>query len=44
LISFLINNPNLNVAGVLLSAPLLRLKKGEEVDDFKRVMVNVLAP
>ena len=44
MISFLINNPDLNVAGVLLSAPLLRLKKGEEVDDAKRIMVNALAP
>ncbi len=42
--SFLTNNPNLNISGAILSAPLLRPSKDSGVDEFKKLMVDLLKP
>ena len=43
LVSFLINNNNLNIAGVILSAPFLAFTKDNEIDNFKRVAVRAMS-
>jgi alpha-beta hydrolase superfamily lysophospholipase len=42
--SFLINNPNLNIAGVILSAPFFAFTKESKMDDVKRILIRTLAP
>jgi len=43
ILSFLANNPNLNIAGVILSAPFLGLNDSAKVDDKKKMLIKILA-
>ena len=43
ILSYLVNNPNLNVAGVILSAPFLGLPASAMVDDKKKLIIKLLA-
>lgn len=42
--TFLTNNPNLNVSGVIFSAPLVEFAPNQGIDNSKRVLIKVLAP
>ena len=42
--SFLVNNPNLNISGVILSAPFLEFNPTQEIDRLKRTLIKFLAP
>ena len=42
--SYLVNNPNLNITGVVLSAPLLGFNEGINFDSTKQMIVKLLAP
>ena len=42
--SYLLNNPNLTISGVILSAPFLDFSQTKQVDEGKKAMVNFLAP
>lgn len=42
--SFLTNNPHLNIAGSILSAPLLAMPKSVGIDNKKRLLIDFLAP
>lgn len=42
--SYLINNTNLNISGVILSAPLLAFSDTKGIDDKKKALVKTLAP
>ena len=42
--SFLVNNPNLNISGVILSAPFLEFNPTQEIDRLKRTLIKYLAP
>jgi len=40
--SFLANNPNLNLAGAILSAPLLRFAKENDIDEVKKLLIAAI--
>ena len=42
--SFLINNPNLNISGAVLSAPLMNMSKSAGINTVKKVMLGALVP
>ena len=42
--SYLLNNPALNISGVILSAPFLNFSEGQQVDEAKKIAVSLLAP
>lgn len=44
LATYLTNNPRLNIAGVVLSAPLLEFNESYKMDFNKRILVKALAP
>lgn len=43
-ISFLLNNPNLNLTGVILSAPFLGMPKQANLDEGKKSVIKKIAP
>lgn len=44
LTTFLTNNPHLNIAGVILSAPLLEFHESFKIDFQKKLMLRLIAP
>lgn len=42
--SFLANNPNINVSGAVLSAPLMNMPKEAGIDIIKRVVIGAMVP
>ncbi|CDW81614.1 alpha beta fold family protein [Stylonychia lemnae] len=44
ILTFLVNNPTLNVSGVILSAPFLGVHESAKLDDKKKLTVKLLAP
>ena len=40
--SFLANNPKLNLAGAILSAPLMRFSKENDVDEVKKLIISLI--
>jgi acylglycerol lipase len=42
--TYLLNNPNLKVSGVILSAPLLYFHESKQADEAKKAAVKALAP
>jgi alpha-beta hydrolase superfamily lysophospholipase len=43
IISYLCNNPQLNISGVILSAPFLNFSETQKVDEFKKASVKFLS-
>ena len=41
-VSFLINNPTLNIAGVLLTAPLLAMPEEHNIGTFKKLFLKAI--
>lgn len=41
--SFLINNPHLNISGVILSAPLTGFHPNSGIDDTKAFIVSIIS-
>jgi alpha-beta hydrolase superfamily lysophospholipase len=44
ILTYLMNNPDLNIAGVVLSAPFLGIAERQNVDEAKKLIVRFLAP
>jgi len=42
--SFLTNNPDLNISGAVLTAPLMKMAEHNGVDTFKKIAINALVP
>jgi alpha-beta hydrolase superfamily lysophospholipase len=42
--SFLANNPNLKIAGAVLSAPLLNMAPEAGVNNLKRILIGAMVP
>lgn len=42
--SFLINNPALNVSGVIFSAPFFGFNDAKGINDFKKLQIKSLGP